>query len=178
MRDGNTLEVNGYIFYSSEDEFVHGVSFSFQRLYNITNVEQIDYSNGREYTVFDFNQMYIGFLEIAEFGNWVSQYGLIPYTPYYVATKVYVKYVSSPSKGLRIVPKYGGEHMGYCPDIIPKPFRVYNDFNENMNELTTCFRYIGYDSNKEPVGLSIPSFVDNNKNKLTWNFLIRDDGWD
>lgn len=179
MKDGNTIEINGNKrFYSSENEFVHGVSFSFQRQYNFTNVEQIDYSDIREYTVFDFNQFFVGFWEIAEFGNWISQYGLTPNAPYYVATKVYVKFISSPPSGLRIIPKYGGEYMGYCPDIIHKTFRVYNDSNENLNILTTGIRYIGYDSNKEPVEICIPSFVDNNINKLTWNFLIRDDGWD
>lgn len=179
MKDGNTIEVNrNKRFYASENEFVHELSFSFHRQYNFTNVEQIYYSNDQEYTVFDFNKFYVGFWEIAEFGEWIQQYGLTPNAPYYVATRVYVKFVSSPPAGLRIVPKYGVENMGYCPDIIPKTFIVNNDANENLNILITGIRFIGYDSNRELVDVCIPSFVDNNKNKLTWKFLIRDDGWE
>lgn len=179
MMDGNTITVDKYKrFYSTEEEFVHDVSFSFPREYNLNCVEKIDYLNNQEYTVYDYNQSFIGCWVIAEFGNWIKEYGLIPNVPYYVSTMIYVKYLSETPKGLRIVPKFGEEHMGYCPDIIPKTFRVYHYSNRKLNVLTTGFKYIGYDSKRKPIAINIPSFIDNSKNKLTWNFLIRDDGWD
>lgn len=179
MADGNIINVDSTRkYYSTEEEFVHSVSFSFPRQYNVTSCEQIEYSNYQEYTVYGYDQFFIGCWEKAEFGDWITQYGLIPHTTYYVSTIIYVKYISETPKGLRIVPKFGGEYMGYCPDIIPNTFRVYQDSNEKYNVLTTGIRHVGYDLNRNSVKVSLPSFIDNNKNKLTWNFLIRDDGWE
>ena len=128
--------------------------------------------------MYGYSQFFSVAWKIAEFGDWIKQYGLIPNTPYYVATRVYVKYVSSPPSGLRIVPKYGEEYMGYCPDILPRTFQVYENAPGKIKVLTTGIRYIGYDSNRNQVNINIPSFIDNNANRLIWNFLIRDDGWD
>lgn len=179
MSDGNVIIVDGRkSYYHTEDEFVHNVSFSFPRYYNYSKVDKIDYLENMEYSVSGFDESFIGSWEIAEFGNWIKTYGLKPNTPYYVATKIYTKYLSETPIGLRIVPKLGGEFMGYCPDISPKTFRVQQDGNTQLSILSTGVRYIGYDSNRSPVNIDIPSFVDNNKVKPLWNFLIRDDGWD
>lgn len=179
MSDGNVITVDGRKFYyHTEDEFVHNVSFSFPKYYNYGNVEQIDYLENIEYAISGFDQSFIGTWEVAEFGNWIKAYGLMPNTPYYVATKVYTKYLSETPNGLRIVPKLGGEFMGYCPNITPKTFRVQQGESSRINILSTGVRHIGYDSNRASVNIDIPSFVDNNKDKPIWTFLIRDDGWD
>ena len=68
--------------------------------------------------------------------------------------------------------------MGYCPDIEQRTFRVYNNPDEQVSMLITGVRYIGYDSERNSINCEVPSFTDNKNDKLTWEFLVRDDGWD
>lgn len=179
MKDGKTITVySSQKSYLDKDEFVHRVSFSFPRPYKYDDVEEIKYLEDSTYTVNGYNQSFIGCWEIAKLGEWSRDYGLASNKVYYVATKVYTKYVSLPPNGLRIVPKLGGIFMGYRPDIEPRTFWVDNDFDAKVSILTTSTRYIGYDSEGNTIDCEIPSFINNKENKLTWRFLVRDDGWD
>ena len=109
MQDGNTITTNSsQRYYPDEDEFVHGVSFAFARSYDYSEIEEMEYQDDSEGKVTCYNQFFIGSWEIAKFGEWIRDYGLEPDKAYYIATKVYVKYISMPPKGLRIVPKPGG----------------------------------------------------------------------
>lgn len=83
-----------------------------------------------------------------------------------------------PPKGLRVIPKPEERFMGYCPDIEQRTFWVYNIPDEQVCMLITGVRYIGYDSERNSINYEVPSFTDNKKNILTWEFLVRDDGWD
>ena len=179
MQDGNTITTNSsQRYYSDEDEFVHGVSFAFARSYDYSEIEEIEYKDDSEGNVTGYNQFFIGSWEIAKFGEWIHDYGLEPDKTYYIATKVYVKYLLMPPKDLRIVPKLGGRFMGYCPDIGQKTFRVYNNSDTQVSMLITGVRYIGYDSERNSINCEVPSFSNNKNDKLTWEFLVRDDGWD
>ena len=179
MRDGHTITTNSsQRYYTDEDSFVHGVSFAFARSYDYSEFEELVYQDNSEGKVTGYNQSFIGSWEIAKFGEWIRDYGLESGKAYYIATKVYVKYTSMPPIGLRIVPKYGGHYMGYCPDIEQRTFRVYNNPDQNVSMLITGVRYIGYDSERSSINYEVPSFTDNKKNILTWEFLVRDDGWD
>ena len=179
MRDGHTITTNSsQRYYTDEDSFVHGVSFAFARSYDYSEIEEMEYQDDSEGKVTGYNQSFIGSWEIAKFGEWIRDYGLESGKAYYIATKVYVKYTSMPPIGLRIVPKYGGHYMGYCPDIEQRTFRVYNNPDQNVSMLITGVRYIGYDSERNSINYEVPSFTDNKKNILTWEFLVRDDGWD
>ena len=179
MQDGNTITTNSsQRYYPDEDEFVHGVSFAFARSYDYSEIEDMEYQDDSEGKVTGYNQFFIGSWEIAKFGEWIHDYGLEPGKNYYIATKVYVKYLSMPPKGLRIVPKPGGRFMGYCPDIGQRTFRVYNNPDEQVSMLITSVRYIGYDSERNSINCEVPSFTGNKNDKLTWEFLVRDDGWD
>lgn len=179
MKDGNTITVySSQKSYLDKDEFVHRVSFSFPRSYEYGDIEEIKYLEDSTYTVSGYNQSFIGYWEIAKLGEWSRDYGLDPNKVYYVATKVYAKYVPLPPNGLRIMPKLGGIFMGYCPGMEPSTFWVDNDSDAKVSTLTTGVRYIGYDSERNTIDCEIPSFVDNNDNKLTWKLLIRDDGRD
>lgn len=179
MRDGHTITTNSsQRYYTDEESFVHGVSFAFARSYDYSEIEEMEYQDDSEGKVTGYNQSFIGSWEIAKFGEWIRDYGLESGKAYYIATKVYVKYTSMPPIGLRIVPKYGGHYMGYCPDIEPRTFRVYNNPDQNVSMLITGVRYIGYDSERSSINCEVPSFTDNKKDILTWEFLVRDDGWD
>lgn len=179
MRDGHTITTNSsQRYYTDEDSFVHGVSFAFARSYDYSEIEEMEYQDDSEGKVTGYNQSFIGSWEIAKFGEWIRDYGLESGKAYYIATKVYVKYTSMPPIGLRIVPKYGGHYMGYCPDIEQRTFRVYNNPDQNVSMLITGVRYIGYDSERSSINCEVPSFTDNKKDILTWEFLVRDDGWD
>lgn len=179
MRDGNTITTNSsQRYYTDEDSFVHSVSFAFARSYDYSEIEEMEYQDDSEDKVTGYNQSFIGSWEIAKFGEWIRDYGLEPGKAYYIATKVYVKYTSMPPIGLRIVPKYVGHYMGYCPDIEQRTFRVYNNPDQNVSMLITGVRYIGYDSERSSINCEVPSFTDNKKDILTWEFLVRDDGWD
>ena len=179
MRDGHTITTNSsQRYYTDEESFVHGVSFAFARSYDYSEIEEMEYQDDSEDKVTGYNQSFIGSWEIAKFGEWIRDYGLEPGKAYYIATKVYVKYTSMPPIGLRIVPKYGGHYMGYCPDIEQRTFRVYNNPDQNVSMLITGVRYIGYDSERSSINCEVPSFTDNKKDILTWEFLVRDDGWD
>lgn len=176
MQDGNTITLNSsQKYYSNEEEFIHCVSFSFPRSYECSEIEYIDYLDDSEYIVEGCNQFFIGGWEIARFGEWIRNYGLNPNESYYVATKVYAKYLSKPPVGLRIVPKLGGTFMGYCPDIEARTFRIDNISEMQVSALITGIRYIGYDSKGNDIKYEMPSFINN---ELIWKFLIRDDGWD
>lgn len=179
MRDGHTITTNSsQRYYTDEESFVHGVSFAFARSYDYSEIEEMEYQDDSEGKVTGYNQSFIGSWEIAKFGEWIRDYGLESGKAYYIATKVYVKYTSMPPIGLRIVPKYGGHYMGYCPDIEQRTFRVYNNPDQNVSMLITGVRYIGYDSERSSINCEVPSFTDNKKDILTWEFLVRDDGWD
>ena len=179
MRDGHTITTNSsQRYYTDEESFVHGVSFAFARSYHYSEIEEMEYQDDSEGKVTGYNQSFIGSWEIAKFGEWIRDYGLESGKAYYIATKVYVKYTSMPPIGLRIVPKYGGHYMGYCPDIEQRTFRVYNNPDQNVSMLITGVRYIGYDSERSSINCEVPSFTDNKKDILTWEFLVRDDGWD
>lgn len=179
MRDGNIITTNSsQRYYTDEESFVHGVSFAFARSYDYSEIEEMEYQDDSEGKVTGYNQSFIGSWEIAKFGEWIRDYGLESGKAYYIATKVYVKYTSMPPIGLRIVPKYGGHYMGYCPDIEQRTFRVYNNPDQNVSMLITGVRYIGYDSERSSINCEVPSFTDNKKDILTWEFLVRDDGWD
>lgn len=179
MKDGKTITIySSQKSYLDKEEFVHCVSFSFPCSYKYDDVEKIEYLEDSTYIVNGYNQSFIGCWEIAKFGEWSRDYGLDPNKVYYVATKVYAKYVSTPPNGLRILPKLGGAFMGYRPDIEPSTFWVNTDSGAKVSILTTGIRYIGYDSEGNTIDCEIPSFVDNESNKLTWKFLILDDGWD
>lgn len=179
MRDGHTITTNSsQRYYTDEESFVHGVSFAFARSYDYSEIEEMEYQDDSEDKVTGYNQSFIGSWEIAKFGEWIRDYGLESGKAYYIATKVYVKYTSMPPIGLRIVPKYGGHYMGYCPDIEQRTFRVYNNPDQNVSMLITGVRYIGYDSERSSINCEVPSFTDNKKDILTWEFLVRDDGWD
>ena len=179
MRDGHTITTNSsQRYYTDEDSFVHGVSFAFARSYDYSEIEEMEYQDDSEGKVTGYNQSFIGSWEIAKFGEWIRDYGLESGKAYYIATKVYVKYTSMPQIGLRIVPKYGRHYMGYCPDIEQRTFRVYNNPDQNVSMLITGVRYIGYDSERSSINCEVPSFTDNKKDILTWEFLVRDDGWD
>ena len=179
MRDGHTITTNSsQRYYTDEESFVHGVSFAFARSYDYSEIEEMEYQDDSEGKVTGYNQSFIGSWEIAKFGEWIRDYGQESGKAYYIATKVYVKYTSMPPIGLRIVPKYGGHYMGYCPDIEQRTFRVYNNPDQNVSMLITGVRYIGYDSERSSINCEVPSFTDNKKDILTWEFLVRDDGWD
>lgn len=177
MEDGQSIVVSSSPkYYPNEDEFVHSVSFSFPRSYIPGHAEEINYLNESEGSVSGYDQSFIGAWEIARFGDWIKEYGLKPNNNYYVATKVYAKYVSQPPRGLRLVPKYEGDFMGYCPNVEPKTFLVNKLSQTEDIALLTGYRYIGYNSERETVNIEIPSFINNNN--LIWKFLIRDDGWE
>lgn len=160
MQDGNTITINSsQRYYHSEEEFVHCVSFSFPRSCEYSEVEEVEYLKDSEGIVSGYSQSFIGCWEAAKFGEWVRDYGLNPNDVYYVATKVYTKYVSMPCEGLRIVPKFGGQFMGYCPDVEPRTFRVNNDSDAQVGVLTTGVRYIGYDSEGNRIACEMPSFI-------------------
>lgn len=179
MRDGHTITTNSsQRYYTDEDSFVHGVSFAFARSYDYSEIEEMEYQDDSEGKVTGYNQSFIGSWEIAKFGEWIRDYGLEPGKVYYIATKVYAKYISMPPKGLRVIPKPEERFMGYCPDIEQRTFWVYNIPDEQVCMLITGVRYIGYDSERNSINYEVPSFTDNKKNILTWEFLVRDDGWD
>lgn len=163
MKDGKTITITStQKYYSEEKGFIHGVSFSFPRPYNYSEIEDLDYHENTEYMVTGANQFYIGAWEIARFSNWIRAYGLDPDKSYYIATKVYTKYISSPPKGLRIVPKLGINCMGYCPDVEPQTFWAINNSENQVSILTTGVRYVGYDSDGDKIDKEIPSLIDKN----------------
>lgn len=179
MKDGNTIIVNSSPkFYPDEDKFVHAVSFKFPCSYDFSQTEEVEYTEDTEGAVKGYNQFFIGRWEAAKFGDWIRSHGLQPGKIYYVATKVYTKYVSRTPEGLQIVPKLGIASMGYCPDREPKTFRA--DYNRDAQAyvLSTGVRYIGYDSEGNCLYYEVPSFVNDNKKDPTWKFLVMTDGWD
>lgn len=179
MKDGYTIVVDpSPKYYADEDEFVHAVSFYFPRPYDFSQTEEVEYTKNTEKNVKGYNQFFIGHWETARFGEWIRSHGLDPRKTYYVATKVYAKYVSMPPEGLRIVPEVGGQFTGYLPCIEPRTFQVENNCDAQAIALITGFRYIGYDSERNATNYEMPSFINNSKTNLIWKLLIRDDGWD
>lgn len=175
MADGKNFVVSKTIkYYSTEEEFVHNVSFSFPCTYNYEVVDSIDYQLDKQYETTGYNQTFTGCWEMAKLGDWSKKYGLSPNEIYYVATNIFAKYVQQPQNGLAIVPHLGKENMGYSPDIEPTTFRVTTDSNNKICILKTGCRVIGYDSNKRSVDCNLPNL----KNRKVWRFLIQSDGWD
>lgn len=179
MKDGVEIVVPTKVrYYDSEEEFIHNVSFSFHREYDLKMVEEVEYTFGEQYVVTGYDQRYNGVWEKAKFGDWISSYGLDASDTYYVCTTVVTKYLNIPPQGLMIVPKLGIELMGYCPGIDPKTFLVDYATERDASILLTGARTIGYDSDGNSISISVPSFFNNNTTNLTWKFLIQTDGWD
>ncbi len=178
MEDGKTITISPKTrYYTSEDEFIHGVSFPFPYSYIYPEIEKIDYVVDSSYTVTGYDQFFVGNWEIARFGEWARQYGLKPNSNYYVATKVYAKYVPKPPSELNIKPKLDIALMGYVPWSEYKTFFVSYEKDAQVSVLTTGVRYIGYDSERKNIDLDMPSFNENKNNKLTWKFLIVESVW-
>lgn len=178
MEDGKTIIISSEIhFYSTEEEFVHNVSFPSSHSAKAVEFEELNYSKGTLMAVYGYNNFSIQKWEKTKLGSWCEKYGLKPNNIYYVGTKVYDKYVSKPPEHLRIVPKYEENQMGYCPLVDSRFFEVLNEDYNQCTILRTGVRYIGYDSKRNPLNIEIP-LIFNNKNNLTWKFSIQDDGWD
>ncbi len=111
---------------------------------------------------------------MAKFGSWISQYGLKPNAIYYVATDVYVKYITYVPDNLMIIPKKSTKAMGYCPGIDTPTFSVTNHDKENVCILQTCNKSIKYDSNGNLINLNINNLIE----QLTWKFLIQKTVWE
>ena len=175
MRDGNTIKVlNSQRVYSTEKDFLHNISFAFPRSYDLRNVEQCDYTSDSIFVIEDYNQSFTGAWEVAVFGEWIRAYGLIPHTPYYVATTVFAKYVSAPPRHKTLYP-LGGTYMGYIPGLERPSFFISHSPDYTCNIFTTGARLIGYDSSKNAISIYIPSFI--NTNKLTWYFQVDTSPW-
>ena len=173
MQDGMTIQyVSTPKYYSTEDDFVHDVAFDFPHPYDYAMPQHIDYVQDSIYTVHGYNQTFIGHWEKAKFGDWIKAYGLVPKQYYYVATKVYAKYISMPQDELWIYPKLR-------TPITHKPLYVGVERNKEKHAcaLFTGIRYIGYDSNGKGIYVEIPSFDDKGDNQLTWKFSIDNDFW-
>lgn len=178
MQDGTTIKVpTKNRFYRSEDEFIYSLSPHFPKDYDFSSIEPINYSIDSIYAVSGYNQLFIDNWEIAFFGEWIKSYDLEPYKPYYVATKVFVKYLSELPKGLKATPRRGGEHMGYIPNNLQRTFTAVRDTSHHCLILTTSIRYIGYNSDRIKTDINIPSFINNDSTNLIWDFIIREDGW-
>lgn len=116
MQDGNTVLVHQQKqFYETESKFVHNVFFSWEHKFDITDVEQINYKVDSRYTVKGHNAFYFHHWEEAQFGEWIEKYGLKANKTYYVATKVYAKFISMPPDSITISPKIGDSFLGYIP---------------------------------------------------------------
>lgn len=177
MQDGMTISVNSSIkYYPDEESFVHDVSFSVPRQYEYFNVEKFEYVEDSTYVAEGHDQSFIGYWEKATFGDWIKEYGLVPQTVYYVATKIYTKNITMPQDGLEIVPKWGSPLMGYCPNTEYTTFKVNNNKEQHVSTLYTGVKYIGYDSKGKGIYKEIPSL--NINQKITWKFLIQNDGWE
>lgn len=179
MKDGTAITTTPLqTYYPNEDGFVHGVSFAFQRKYDTSVFQKVEYKEDSIGKVTGYDQSFVGRWEIAKFGEWIRNFGLEPGKAYYVATKVYVKYLSMPPVGLQIIPDPEGRFMGYCPDLEKRTFRVYRMNEEHLVVLITSVRYIGYDVERNRVDCEVPSFPGDKRTKFTWRFKVTDDGWD
>ena len=174
MNDGTTIEVETVVkFYNTEDDFIHSTSFNFHKDYAFYPKAEFEYNLYKSYELSGYAQNFIGDWEMAQFGEWITKYGLIPHYTYYVCTKTYVQYVSLPPQGYMIVPKFSKENMGFCPNIKDNTFLTLNDYKNNTSILITGVRFIGYDSSYKSINTELPTL-----NNIIWKFLIQDDGWE
>lgn len=175
MNDGNTFSVDSRIIvYETEDAFLHGVRFFPDSQILTDEVEGVDYEINGKYALTGFSQMETGSWEMAKFGSWASNYGIIPNTVYYVATEVYIKKLPLVPDGLMIVPNTHNECMGFCPGIAAPTFIYQNNYAANSCILKTGNRVVKYDTNKDPININI----NNLKEQLTWKFQIQKEVWD
>ncbi len=174
MKDGVTIEVETSIkYYNTEEDFIHSISFNFHKDFAFYPKIEFEYRPNEEYELSGYSQKFIGCWEKAQFGEWITQYGLSPYLTYYVCTKTYVQYVSLPPEDYMIVPKLSNDNMGVCPNIGSKTFLALNDNKKQTSTLITGVRFIGYDSHQETVNIELPQL-----NNIIWKFLIQSDGWE
>ncbi len=176
MRDGNTIRVqNTQRFYASAEEFAASGSFAFPRPFNYKDIEPIDYSVDTISVVYDYNQSFTGAWEVAEFGDWIKDYGLKPNTPYYVGTTMFAKYISLPPEGRELYPYFqGGKYMGYLPGIEGTNYYVTYSNANGCLILTTGLRFVGYDYSRNAINMHITTFPNNNPHELTWYYVISD----
>ena len=174
MQDGVTIQyVSTPKYYSTEDDFVHDVAFDFPHPYNYAMPQHIDYVQDSIYTIHGYNQTFIGHWERAKFGDWIKAYGLVPEQNYYVATKVYAKYISMPQDELSIYPKLR-------TPITHKPLYVGVEHNKEKQAcaLFAGVRYIGYDTKGKGIYMEIPFFANKGDDQLTWKISVENDIWD
>ena len=177
MQDGNTVLVHQQKhFYETESKFVHNVFFSWEHKFDITDVEQINYKVDSRYTVKGHNAFYFHHWEETQFGEWIEKYGLKANKTYYVATKVYAKFISMPPDSITISPKIGDSFLGYIPGAEASRFLLNYYKKENCCVMTTGIRYIGYDSEKNKIDIEIPLNTDSNHNRI-WKFLTEYNIW-
>lgn len=173
MKDGQIIGVISRAKeYASEDLFVHSVSLP--KSYIPHNTENLNYVLGDKYELYDYDDVFTIGWEKSIFGEWASNYGLIPGEEYYTATNVYVKYLSPTPTGLAIYPKVDNDNMGYIPGVDKKTFLLTTDKETSARILQTCEKCVVYNKNGELINISI----NNLKTKLIWKILIMKDGWD
>ncbi len=175
MTDGNTLNIpNEITVYYTQEDFEKDISFGFIRNYYPSEISYIDYLEGVHTSITGVDDTFCGTWKLARFGNWISEFGLVPNKTYYVATKTYAKYVNTPPDGLSIMPrKYTDTNMGYIPQSTQRTFQFYH-INHDFSVLLTGIPIIGYNSDREPLNLILTNLT----KPLLWNFTIVENGWD
>ncbi len=169
MKDGNTLQlINEDVrFYGSESDFYSAVNFYFHHSYSYNTNNTGPYKLGCDYSLYGYDDKFVGGWEMCMFGNWIKEYGLQPNKIYYCATIKYTTYLPILSDG-DYVPNPPFDNLGYISNKSNRMFDVEFKKDYPMYAFYTGSRYIGYDTNREGIYLELPNL----KNNLIWNFTI------
>lgn len=155
-------------FYDSESEFMACPVINIPCDYSFLSGNENQFQTGREYCLEGYDDRFLILWEKASFGDWISDYGLIPNEEYYCAWLKYVLYLPA-LKDADYIPVFPMDNMGHVSWTDKRCFDIEYKKVYPKEILYTYVRYIGYDQNKKGIYKEIPKI-----NKLVWKFTSKE----
>lgn len=170
MDDGQKiiLKNDASHYYESEDQFLSDIPVNIPCDYSFLSKDEGQYEINVNYSIDGYDDRFIGAWEKATFGDWITEYGLIPNKEYYSAWIKYIVYLPI-SDNADYIPVFPMGNMGYVSWTNRPCFDVEYKKGFPKEILYTYVRYIGYDQNKKGIYKEIPKL-----NNLIWKFTLKD----
>lgn len=169
MKDGTTIKLNDdkSKVYRNKESFLLDSPPVWTCNYSFLSFCNIPIEIDEKYTLYGYDDRFIGLWEKASFGKWIEDYGLNSTEEYYCAWIKYVIYLPY-YQNAYYTPIMPLNSMGFV-NYTDKPcFDVEYEKGFPKEVMYTYVRYIGYDINKNGLYKEIPDL-----NQIIWNFSVK-----